>query len=104
MAERAEVCSAFEGCCMPLALLLVRPSGEPAEKLRRVGSRGWSERGCSRCSLTIEIHVYHLRKHSVRKSKFILEGMFKINGMRLQTKVRTIGKIDMRNTIKQNTY
>ena len=79
MAKRAEVYSAFEGCCMPLALLLVGPSGEPAEKLCRVGSRGWSEREWSRCSLTVEIRIYHLKKHSVRKSKFILEGRFKIN-------------------------
>lgn len=42
MAKRAEICSAFEGCCMPLALLLVGPSG-PGRKLSRVGSRGWSE-------------------------------------------------------------
>ena len=79
MAKRAEVCSAFEGCCMPLALLLVGPSGGPGEKLSRVGSRGWNDRECSRCSLTVEIHKYHLKEHSVRKSKFILEGRFKIN-------------------------
>ena len=29
MAKRAEICSAFEGCCMPLVLLLVGPSGGP---------------------------------------------------------------------------